>query len=83
MPGAESRSDHGRVALTWLGGLALLPATLAVALERHAYGRSTTPAPRMLASGGRAPFCFRSAFAYVFRRSAAWMKRWRPSGWSA
>jgi len=40
LPGADSREDHVRVALTWIGGLALLPATLAVALEHHAYGHT-------------------------------------------
>src|ERR1035437_3409063 len=51
MPGADSRENHVRLALTWLGGLALLPATLAVALDHHAYGRAAATDPGMLALG--------------------------------
>ena len=33
MPGAGGRDNHARIALTWIGGLALFPAAFAVALE--------------------------------------------------
>lgn len=73
MPGADSREDHVRVALTWLGGLALLPATLAVAFERHAYGRASDTAPALLAAGWVCALLLPLGFAYAFRRSAVWM----------
>jgi hypothetical protein len=73
MPGVDSREDHVRVALTWLGGLALLPATLAVAFERHAYGRASDTAPMLLAAGWASALLLPLGFAYAFRRNAAWM----------
>src|ERR1035438_7610816 len=72
-PGADSREDRVRAALTWLGGLALLPATLAVAFERHAYGRTAVAGPGMLAVGWAVAILLPLAFAYAFRRNAAWM----------
>ena len=72
-PGADSRQDHVRVALTWLGGLALLPATLAVAFERHVYGRGAAADPGVLAIGWAVAILAPLALAYAFRRSAAWM----------
>lgn len=73
MPGADSRADHVRTALTWLGGLALLPATLAVALKHIAYGPTTATGPGMLAIGWACAILVPLGFAYAFRRSAAWM----------
>src|SRR5450759_1630878 len=73
MPGADSRADHARTALTWLGGLALLPATLAVALQHIAYGPTTATGPGMLAIGWACAILVPLGFAYAFRRSAAWM----------
>jgi len=73
MPGADSREDQVRVALTWLGGLALLPATLAVAFERHAYGRASDMAPALLAAGWACALLLPLGFAYAFRRNAVWM----------
>jgi uncharacterized membrane protein len=73
MPGADSREDHVRVALTWIGGLASLPATLAVAFERHAYGNTAATAPGVLAIGWSCAIGLPLGFAYAFRRGAAWM----------
>ena len=73
MPGAGSRQDHVRTALTWLGGLALLPATLPVALGRHVLGRTSAASAGMLAIGWSCAILLPLGFAYAFRRSAAWM----------
>jgi uncharacterized membrane protein len=73
MPGADSREDHVRAALTWLGGLALLPATLVVAWERRGFGRLATTDPGVMAIGWTVALLLPLAFAYAFRRSAAWM----------
>jgi MFS family permease len=73
MPGAGSRENHARVALAWIGGLALFPATLAVALERHTYGRMTPTDPALLTIGWICAILLPLAFAYLFRRNAAWM----------
>src|ERR1019366_9515273 len=73
MPGADSREDHVRTALTWLGGLALLPATLAVALAPHAYYRAPATGIGMLAPGWACAILLPLGFAYAFRRNAAWM----------
>ena len=73
MPGADSREDHVRVALTWIGGLALLPAALAVALGRHAYGHSAATGPGVLAIGWACAILLPLGFAYLFRRGATWM----------
>jgi len=73
MPGADSRENHVRVALTWIGGLALLPATLAVALERHAYGPTAATEPGVLAIGWSCAILLPLGFTYLFRRSATWM----------
>src|ERR1017187_8446188 len=72
-PGADSRHDHVRTALTWLGGLALLPAALAVAFERNTYGHITDPDAAVLAIGWSCAILLPLALAYAFRRSAAWM----------
>ena len=73
MPGADRRQDHARKALTWLGGLALLPAALAVALERHAVGPKATIESGLLAIGWACAILVPLAVAYAFRRRAAWM----------
>jgi len=73
MQGADSRENHVRVALTWIGGLALLPATLAVALERHAYGPTAATEPGVLAIGWSCAILLPLGFTYLFRRSATWM----------
>ena len=73
MPGADSRENHARVALAWIGGLALLPATFAVALERHTYGRTATTDPALLTVGWLCAILLPLGFAYAFRRNAAWM----------
>jgi len=73
LPGADSREDHVRVALTWIGGLALLPATLAVALEHHAYGHTAATEPGVLAVGWSCAILLPLGFAYLFRRGATWM----------
>jgi uncharacterized membrane protein len=73
LPGADSREDHVRVALTWLGGLALLPATFAVAFERQAYGRASDTAPMLLVAGWACALLLPLGFAYLFRRDASWM----------
>jgi uncharacterized membrane protein len=73
MPGADSREDHVRVALAWIGGLALFPATFAVALERHTYGRMTATEPALLTAGWICAILLPLGFAYLFRRNAAWM----------
>jgi uncharacterized membrane protein len=73
MPGADSREDHVRVALTWIGGLALLPATLAAAFDRHAAGHTAATEPGLLVIGWSCAILLPLAFAFVFRRGAAWM----------
>jgi uncharacterized membrane protein len=72
MPGADSRQDHVRVALAWIGGLALFPATFAVALERHTYGLMTATEPALLTAGWICAILLPLGFAYLFRRNAAW-----------
>src|ERR1039457_1211689 len=73
MPGADSREDHVRTALTWLGGLALLPATLWVALQHHSYYRNSDTGLGMMAIGWSCAILLPLGFAYAFRRNAAWM----------
>jgi uncharacterized membrane protein len=73
MPGTDSREDHVRVALTWLGGLAIFPATLVVAWDRHSFGRFTATGSEIMALGWSVAILVPLAFAYAFRRSAAWM----------
>jgi uncharacterized membrane protein len=73
LPGADNRGDHARTALTWVGGLALLPATLAVALQRHAFDLAGGPGPGMLGIGWACAILLPLGFAYAFRRGAAWM----------
>jgi hypothetical protein len=72
-PGSDSREDHVRTALTWLGGLALLPATLAVTLGHHGYFPNPDAGVGMVALGWACAILLPLAFAYAFRRSAAWM----------
>jgi uncharacterized membrane protein len=72
-PGADSRADHVRTALTWLGGLALLPATLAVALGHLAYSNTLAIPPGLLGFGWACAILLPLGFAYAFRRNAAWM----------
>ena len=71
MPGADSREDHVRLALTWLGGLALLPAAFAVANDP--YRRIAATGPGMLAIGWSCAILLPLGFAYAFRRNAVWM----------
>jgi hypothetical protein len=73
LPGTDSRLDHVRTALTWLGGLALLPAALVVALGHPAYGRAADTAPGVLGIGWACAILLPLGFAYAFRRNAAWM----------
>jgi uncharacterized membrane protein len=73
MPGADSREDHQRVALTWVGGLALLPATFGVALEDRVYGHTATTEPGVLVVGWCCAILLPLGFAYAYRRQAAWM----------
>jgi uncharacterized membrane protein len=73
MPGAEPSEDHVRTALTWLGGLALLPATLAVALDHRTYRPAAATDPGLLVLGWSCAILLPLAFAYAFRRNAAWM----------
>ena len=73
MPGADSREDHVRTALTWLGGLALLPATLWVVLQHHSYYRNSDTGLGTLALGWSCAILLPLGFAYAFRRNAAWM----------
>jgi uncharacterized membrane protein len=73
MPGADGRDSHARVALTWIGGLALLPATFAVALDRHTYGRISPTDPALLTIGWTCAILLPLGFAYAFRKNAVWM----------
>jgi MFS family permease len=73
LPGADNRQDHVRTALTWLGGLALLPATLAVAIAPHAFRSAPDTGIGMLAFGWACAILLPLGFAYAFRRNAAWM----------
>jgi hypothetical protein len=73
MPGADSRDDHERVALTWVGGLALLPATLGVALEARVYGHTATTEPGVLVLGWCCAIGLPLGLAYAYRRQATWM----------
>jgi hypothetical protein len=68
-PGAED--GHGRVALAWLGGLALLPAAIFVAIERHSRGGSEHPV--WMALGWAGAIGVPLAIAFVLRGRAAWM----------
>jgi uncharacterized membrane protein len=72
MPGADSRDDHTRLALAWMGGLALLPSAVAVALAHEIWNRSTLH-PTLLAIGWTGAIVLPLAFAWAFRRTAAWM----------
>jgi hypothetical protein len=72
-PGADSREDHVRTALTWLGGLALLPATLTVALQHGSYYDARELYTGTQALGWACAILLPLGFAYAFRRSAAWM----------
>lgn len=71
-PGSEGWDDQIRASLGWLGGLALLPAALAVALTQHVWH------PHDLrfdlgAAGWAGAILIPLAVAYGFRRAAAWM----------
>jgi uncharacterized membrane protein len=72
LPGADSRDDHTRVSLTWLGGLTLLPATAIVALDRE-YRTQPAADTTLLALGWTGAILLPVAFAWIFRRGAAWM----------
>jgi uncharacterized membrane protein len=56
----------------WLGGLALLPSVLAVALATWSESRQTDPA-RLLTIGWAGAILIPLAFAWVYRRNQAWM----------
>jgi uncharacterized membrane protein len=73
LPGAGSRENHVHTALMWLGGLALLPASLAVAVGSHANGRPPATGAATLAIGWACAILLPLGFAYAFRRNAAWM----------
>lgn len=57
--------------LTWLGGLALIPATIAVAVSRSWPGQADRPG--LLALGWAGAILVPLAVAYVCRRDEAWM----------
>lgn len=67
--------DHVRRALAWLGGLALLPATLVVAFEshEHRYGVMSPTDAGLLSLGWVVALGAPLLVAYVFRRDAVWM----------
>lgn len=70
-PGVDE--DHGRVALAWLGGLTLLPATLTVGLLRDSPVRPAVDNPTLLAAGWAGVLLVPLAIAVVLRGRAAWM----------
>ena len=57
---ADSRENHVRMALTWLGGLALLPATPETAVRPPVLARNPGPGPGLRVIGWAArPACRR------------------------
>ena len=68
----SDKDDPARTAIAWIGGIAILPAALIVALERSAWGRSHTPATAA-AIGWAGAILLPLAFAYAFRRRAVWI----------
>jgi hypothetical protein len=71
-PGGDR--NHGRVALTWLGGLAILPAALFVAIATRPY-REPAPSsdPSATAIGWAIAILAPLGFAVAYRRQAVWM----------
>ena len=67
------KDDPARVALAWIGGIALLPAALIVAVERHAWGRPHGIPAATAAIGWGGAILLPLALAYAFRRRAVWM----------
>jgi uncharacterized membrane protein len=67
------KPDAVRAALAWMGGIALLPAALIVAVEGNSWRRSQSMPPVTLAVGWAAVILLPLAFAYAFRRRAAWI----------
>ena len=67
------KHDSVRIALAWIGGIALLPAALIVALEPHIWSRTQHPPSAAAAIGWGGVIVLPLAFAYAFRRNAAWM----------
>ena len=59
----------------WRGseGWRYLPATFIVALEREFWSRSAAPTSAIVTAGWAAAILIPLAFAWVFRRTAAWM----------
>jgi uncharacterized membrane protein len=71
MPG--DRGDHTRIALAWLGGLALVPAAFAVALERAFYSSVDPANAGLMAFGWSVALLVPLVVAYALRGRAAWM----------
>ncbi|MEO8373535.1 MAG: DUF2157 domain-containing protein, partial [Candidatus Solibacter sp.] len=69
----NERADHARTALAWLGGLAILPATIAVAIERYRYAHATSPNSELLALGWAGAILLPLGLAYLYRGNAAWL----------
>jgi uncharacterized membrane protein len=69
----EGADDPVRISLAWIGGLALLPATFAVALAREAWGHTRDTDTTLLTIGWAGAILIPLAVAAFFRRKAAWM----------
>jgi hypothetical protein len=67
-----NRDDQVRTALGWIGGLALLPAALGVAISRALY-TSTRSFESIEVVGWAGAILIPLAVAYAMRRTAAWM----------
>ena len=70
-PGSDR--SHGRISLMWLGGLALLPATLAVAVVSRPYRMPAVSELTATTLGWVVAIAGPLAVAAAFRREAAWM----------
>jgi hypothetical protein len=75
-----AKRDPVRVALGWMGGIALLPAALIAAVERHLWSRPHNLQPGIAAIGWLGAIVLPLAFAYAFRRGAVWMNA-VAAGW--
>jgi uncharacterized membrane protein len=64
--------SHATRALAWMGGLALLPAAAIVALSRESWSHAPLDST-LMAAGWIGAILLPLAFAWWFRRTAAWM----------
>ena len=67
-----ARESYAHVALAWLGGIALLPAAIAVSLSQYRYRHEET-STELIWVGWAGALLLPLAFAWLYRREGAWI----------